>query len=348
MSIKTLRRVAVFGAIGLLSLLGTEAFLRLMVPYELAFETGFTPGIHTPDEQFGFVFTPNYEGYMRQADGVWGIRFALDQNGFRRTAVGRGSPPRRRIVMVGGMSMMMGYGLPDGRTVPGVLASTSRHPLEVHNTALAGFDLLRNWHLFLRKLDDQAFDGAILSVYGNFPDMLVHFSELPDDLSQVPAPPSEDLFYFFDNLVTDRQGPLAEVLGPALYTSYVGYRVFHAVDRRLRLMGYGRREHAQSLPRKPAGSGAQKFAALIDRVSTHFRCKGTRLLVVFLPIQSAPDTFYSPLADALPNGISYLDLHRDHHASISREPFLAVGHYGREQSRIIGSALADAIENWWE
>ena len=45
MSIKTLRRVAVFGAIGLLSLLGTEAFLRLMVPYELAFETGFTPGI---------------------------------------------------------------------------------------------------------------------------------------------------------------------------------------------------------------------------------------------------------------------------------------------------------------
>ena len=349
MPIKTLREVAVVGAVGLLSLVGTEAFFRLMVPYELALETGFTPGIHTSDEQFGFVFTPDYRGYMRHADGVWGIPLTLDKNGFRKTAVGRGSTPRRRIVMIGGMSMMMGYGLPDEQTVPGILASTSQHSLEVHNTALAGFDLLRNWHLYLQKLDKQAFDGVILSVYGNFPDMLAHFSELPDDLSQVPAaPPREDLFSFFDNLVADRQGPLAEALGSELYTSYIGYRVFHAIDRRLRLMGYGLPRRVESLSHKPSGSGAQKFAALIDRMSAHFRRKGTRLLVVFLPIQNSPDTFYSPLAEALPNGIPYLDLHHNHRAAIAREAFLAVGHYGREQSRIIGSALADAVESWWE
>ena len=43
-----------------------ELFLRLAVPWEIMFDTGFAPGIHVPDERFGYGFAPGYRGSMWQ------------------------------------------------------------------------------------------------------------------------------------------------------------------------------------------------------------------------------------------------------------------------------------------
>ncbi len=342
----TLKKISITGCVLLLSIIATEGYLRLTIPFELALETWFTPGIHTPDPQFGFVFTPHYHGHMRHPDGVWGVPLHLDQHGFRNTPSRSSDHPAKRIVMIGGMSMLMGFGLPDHQTIPGCMAS--QHPLDIQNTAWAGFDLYRNWHLYLQKLGSEPPpDLVILSIYGNHSDMLAHFAQLPDDFTQMPVPfQQRHLFYFFNNLVIQRQGPLAQALGPMFYASYIGYRLFHATDRRLITMGLGKplQGPAQTLSTPPTSEGCEKFVSFIEHVSHHFQNKGTKLLVVFLPIRNTSDTFYTSLVEALPPHIPYLDLHREQSQTLAKETFIADGHYGREQSLIIATRLVKTVD----
>lgn len=330
-----------------LAVLAADAYLRLAVERELLCDTWFTPGVHTPDARHGFVFTPNFRGHMRHADGVWNVPLALDELGLRSSPPASGDD-QETVLLIGGASMTMCYGLPDDQTIAAQLRSSLGGSARVSAVAWPGFDLYRTWHLYRQTLADRPPPrAAVLCVYAVTPE---YFAELPADFNQPPSAASnENLFRYSPGLVVPSSGPLSQWLGPAYYNSPVLNFAARKIDRRLvKLTDSDQTEprttpaEAMSKPLDLHGKGLARFRQFLEHVDAHFRSRGTRCAVAFMPQAEASVNLYDELSQSAKGVMPMIDLHRQLHEQAAPRDFIASGHYGPRLANDIADRLAPA------
>ncbi len=325
-----------------------EGFLRVTTPRELVYDTWFTPGVHQPDEKFGFVFTPHYRGEMRHRDKVWNVPLELDENGFRRPSISNQSPKTRKVAIVGGASMMMCYGLPDDCTIAHRVADASAEPLDVRAVAWPGFDVLRSWHIYLDKLErSEPPELVVLCIYAK---SLADFAALPADVSLPPVPHGgAKRLRFRNGIVVPPRGRLAERFCTAYEGSFLLCKTIALADRcwdKINPTESPASNFSDSdvVAEDPAEIGGTRFVSFLEHVRNHLSSRGIELSVAFLPIQKMPAEFYEPLVAAIPASISYVDLHRELVSELDPQDYIADGHYGPTQSQQIGVSLAEEVD----
>ena len=209
----------------LLGCLAAELFVRLIMPLEIAYQTYYSPGVHTPDPKYGFVFTKNYRGRMVHSDNVPYVPVRHDEFGFRPPAATPTVGPIDTIVLIGGASMVYGYGVPHQYTLQATMVQAASRPIRVYNTAWPGFDAYRNFHVYCDFLEPHIAHPkvAILCLYDVH---LTDCAQWPDDMQRLPHPPPQaELFRFMDNMVySPPKGLLTAALGRYYFKSFVAAR----------------------------------------------------------------------------------------------------------------------------
>ena len=137
------RPIAVTAA-AIAALIAAELFLQVSQSRTMLMGLYYAPGIHSPSERFGFVFTPHYVGVMQHPEGVLAVPLSLDEYGFRPPVVNRTTGPYAEVLFIGGMSMMFSYALLNEESLPAQVAHSAQHSLRVRNTAWPGFNFFRN------------------------------------------------------------------------------------------------------------------------------------------------------------------------------------------------------------
>lgn len=335
-------------AIGL-ALFAAEGFLRLTTTRELVYDTWFTPGIHQPDAQFGFVFTPNYRGQMRHRDKVWNVPLELDTHGFRQLSTNAASAPTtHHVALVGGASMMMCYGLPDDSTIAQQVTEASTHSLAVRTVAWPGFDSHRSWHVYRNKL--RQIDRPQLVVLCVYAKSLPDFAVLPEDMGSLPtAHGAQQKLRFSHGIVVPPRGRLAEQFHAEYEDSFLLCKAIGLADRcwdkvAPRRPGVSTTAHVAVDAPDPIETGRQRFVEFLQHVQTELAADGTSLLLAFLPVQDAQPDCYAALCEAVPDSIRYVDLHHELGAAFRPEGYIADGHYGATQAELIGQALAEQVD----
>lgn len=329
-------------------LVGAEGLLRLLVPMEIQFETWFTPGVHEYDEDLGYRYKPGYAGWMRHRDRLWvGERLQLDKYGFRPCAKSDLDGEARRVLLLGGRSVLMNYGVPERDTIHGLLAGESAYPLEVHNAALAGWDLYQNWIAFRLGLDnDEPFDLAVVSIYMEEPDGYARLKPHQYEATW-PAPPPEEVFKYMDGVRLWPKGLIAEV-GPVAYQSYVLYGFLRAAGLVLRQLGcfpeVDAVAYAQAHP--PSADAITGFGEYLAFIESHLEAKGTRVLFLFPPRMGFPEKHFEALYGAIPAGSPFVDLHREFSPDSGPEDWIANDHYSAEFSARITERLRGEVDRW--
>jgi len=326
-------------AVGLLS---AEGLTRVLVPMEIMLETWFTPGVHTYDAEMGFVFTPGYQGMMRHADGLWvGEPVRLDEHGYRLVAL----PPERteatqKIVILGGRSLMMSYGLPDEATIHHRLAAHLDKPTEVLNTAWAGDSLWRAWHFFNREVArEEPYDLAIIALVSPYLRPFVGRSDytLPSD-----GRPEEAIFPYLDGVMLWR-GPLFAKYPRTSHSSYLGFALFRRAEQAMK--EWRKRWRPKPGNRKITGT-PEEITGYIDflgHIRDELAARGTKTVFVTMP-HGEPIDYYEALTSAFPSDFSWVDLHAEMRETLPLEQFFAQGHYRAPLADRIAERLAEAVE----
>lgn len=342
--LKSLRRCLTALAAVLAGLLATEAFVRVMVPEEIFFETWFTPGVHAYDREMGFVFAPNYTGMMRHEENLWvGRPIRLDPYGFRlpsRREDGTGAP--RKVVCLGGRSIMMSYGLADEHTVPARIVAHSRHNLEIHNTAWAGDSLERSWHYFQRTLDrENRYDLAIVSIVNPW---LAPFANRSDFTLTPDNRPEEQIFPFMEGVFLWRS-PLFHQYPEISHKTYLGYALFRQLDR-LQAALRGRSTRQRPTPERLVAGPAERdgFIRFLEHLENGFAARGTRVLFVFLPRRGFPPGYFAPLTERMPESLDWIDLHAEWISGTQATDFFAGNHYTQPMADRLGEHLAQLVD----
>ncbi|MFO7725673.1 MAG: hypothetical protein R6V45_09005 [Oceanipulchritudo sp.] len=325
----------------------TEGFLRLLIPVETQFETWFTPGIEVWDETFGPVYRSNWKGTMRHMDGIYrGIPLALDENGFR-PAVRNSLPGEpKRVLLLGGRSAMMSYGLSDEASIAAQLVKAANLPMEAQSIARAGGNLLRNWNLFLHHMSDQEWDIVVISHLNPYLPAYADHSAF----NEVPPPAPEDwAFRYMDGILLWRDGLFLEIGRPA-FQSYLGYGLVRLADSTLKAFdrwGGPSSESPQDRIRDrgvaPDPSMLEDYRAFLEHVEHYFKQRDIPVLLHFVPRQFAEPDHHAPFREALETSFDVVDLHQRLHGHLGPDAFIANGHYGRELARLIGEELAREV-----
>lgn len=325
----------------------TEGFLRLLIPVEARFETWFTPGIEEWDPEFGAVYRANWEGTMRHMDGVYrGVPLKLDANGFRPSARNDLPGKPKRILLMGGRSAMMSYGLPEDETIPARMVASADLPLEAQSIAWAGGNLIRSWNLYRRHLDREAWDLVIIShVNPYLPAYKDHnaFDRLP------PPAPKEWIFRYMDGILLWRSGLFVKA-GRAAFQSYLGYGMVRLADSALKEI-----EQWQGTPEKsqqaviraqaaaPEPAALADYTAFLQHVQAWFSKRSIPVVLNFIPRPYAERDHHAPYREPLSKTFDVIDLHRRLYDRLSPSAFIANGHYDRELADEIGKELAREV-----
>ena len=318
-----------------------EIVLRLSVPKQLFFRCDFTNGVHMPDPAYGFRWRPNYEGIMRHPDGFYApVPLRLNEFGFRLpVASSNAGPDALRVLLLGGGSMVFCFGFPDRETIAGRMADLSPRPFVVQNVAVGGFDLYRNWHLAREQIEAFRPDVILVNIYKEDP---YHLGTFAPDFTRLPPPPGtqEQLFVLWDGMVSGRS-PLVHRLGRRHDTSYLLYGLCNLdtryIDARTKVVRWVRRRSASA----PAAGPPQGLTAFLRHIAASPVTGGAAVGVVLLPQMNKPPDLYRNLAPFLPDEMPVLNLHADLIHELSRYPWVADGHYGREANERIARALLD-------
>lgn len=325
----------------------TEGFLRALIPVEAQFETWFTPGIERWDETFGAVYRPDWQGTMRHMDGIYrGVPLTLDEHGFRlpvRNAI-PGEPVR--VLLMGGRSAMMSYGLPDEETVHARLVQAVDFPMEAQTVASAGGNLVRDWHRYLHELADQEWDLVIISHVNPY---LRAYADRTAFDTVPAAAPREWVFQYMDGIQLWRDGLFMKA-GPAAFASYLGYGLVRLADAglkgidRLRTGASGGLEAAiRRQAEAPPAEALEDYRAFLKHVEAHFAARGAPVLLHFIPRPLAARDHHAPYREPLSEDFDTVDLHRRLYPECSPDAFIANGHYDRELAARIGRALAGEV-----
>lgn len=353
-----MRKKAGYVVIVLAALAAVELFLRIIWPYELAFDCWFSRGIHSPSQEFGYVFTPHFSGFMRHRDRV-DAYLGLDGHGFRQPALSGAAPDTPTIVFIGGRSQMFGYGLPDGQTIPARTGAALDRPLKVYNTAWPGFDIHRNFHIYKRLLKPEIKPNLVILAINRYD--LSQYVDLPQNLPDLPDhPPVRDLFSNFSDIVVIREGPLSSVFSPYMYRSVAAVRLIYTLDPHAAKVGriIDRWFRGNKTEPGPAAmsqalneEGGRNFARLMTWMQNGFNQQGARVILVFLPQIITDEKTYQErsrgrlaLRRFVPPGLPWLDLDERLSRTFHSRQFIGDGHYGPEAARIIGQVLAREIK----
>ena len=334
---------------GILGVVAAECFVRMVVPFSLFYQTWFEVGIHQPDEELGFVFTPNYVGGMRHRDGAWSVPLQLDENGFRLpvSTDGNSDVPRKAVVLLGGGSMMFSYGLRDDQTVAAHIAKNSVVPVTVQTLSQPGFDLSRDFFKFKRYYEGRLHPSVVVvNAYGRQSE-----TEVFAKYSSLPSKPAGDLFWFHDDIAMAPRG-LAHRVGRPFGQSYVlagGCRLADtayswlprpqdlATERQIE-SDHRSHENPASDETNVRGDGNDLFSEM----RKYFERRDAKLILVFLPSngddQPAAKNAISPSLDH----VAVLDLRGS--LSVADSDWIAAGHYGPRSARMVGARIANAIQ----
>jgi hypothetical protein len=325
----------------------SEGFLRLLIPVEAQFETWFTPGIEEWDPEFGAVYRPDWEGTMRHMDGVYrGVPLKLDEHGFRPPAHNDLPGRPKRILLMGGRSAMMSYGLPENETIPARLVAAAGVPMEAQSIAWAGGNLIRSWNLYRRHLADEDWDLVVIShVNPYLPAYKDHSA-----FDRVPPPaPKEWIFRYMDGILLWRDGLFVKA-GRAAFQSYLGYGMV-----RLAYAGLKELEQWQGAPEKsqqaiirsqaapPDPAALADYMAFLKHVEAHFTARGIPVVLHLIARPYAERNHHAPYREPLSREFDVLDLQERLYDNLSPSAFIANGHYDRELADQIGKELAREV-----
>jgi hypothetical protein len=354
--------LAKFVAVILVAAIFAEILLRLTMPREMAFETHYTPGAHQPNDKYGFVFTPNYQGKMFHVDNVMNVPLTHDKHGFRPPAAPATAGSVDEVVLIGGASMIYGYGVPHEYTVPATMVQAASQPIKVYNAAWPGFDIFRMFHVYRDLLEPEVSPKlAVICLYTARRSFL---TEIPEDFQAVPPPPAHDtLFRYMSNSVTRPLAGVSASLGPYYYKSYLlarsarfaDYLITHGSAGSKALARKMNMSAAADLPdRRSANSaadaeeaGMRRLAKFLAYVRQHFRERGADCIVVIIPTNvnaaEAAETrqFNARIAAAVSPHVPCFDLHNQFEGKLKPADYLGDSHYGPRAAEALGRRIAE-------
>jgi len=361
----SLRSLLVHAAALLLGGLAAEVVLRAPVTSEKMFGFCGSRGLHTPDDELGFVFTPEGSYHWFHEQHAWAVPFRLDEYGCRPVARSPRAGEPLEVLLLGGRSQVGGFGLPDDETLHHHLAEVALRPLEVRAVAWPGVDLYRSWRFYARELQAEASPDVVLVCLN--PISTSAFAELiPADLRRVPPHPlGDDLFTMAGDFVYTPASRLQEWLGPDYFRSYVGYGL-------MRHRGLARRRLAAGLERLPGlegvarriavpadeppawttrpedpesgARGLRRLEGFLEHLQGHFAEQGAIVAVVYLPSMVAEEDCYASVDRAVPASMARFDLHRELYGAVTYSEGVADGHYSAAQSELIARRLDALVE----
>jgi hypothetical protein len=333
------------------ALLLSELFLNLVLSPEITKSLWYTDGIHTQDFRFGFVFTPNYRGWMRHSDKVYLVPLKLDQYGYRNPAISAGS--RQEVLAIGGRSMMFSYGMTDDHTLPHEIGASLSIPSTVYNAAWPSFHLYREFHIYRERLARRIRpDFTVIAFYQ---DLIEQYAkrEVPEDFTHfdAPAPPHDEMFYYYEQMALNHpEDSVSQALGKLFYRSIIahklGMRLARVEQFCLRLL-HGRSAVAVSADPNAVADGTRRFRPWTTYLQEYFGGRD-KVLFVFLPgiawsgLDMKPDQ-YDPLVAALPDHSNYLDLNRLFGDRVRANGYIAWGHYSAASTALLGQAIGARI-----
>ncbi len=329
-----------------LGLIASECFLRLIAPYPLFYSTWFEGRIHIPDDELGFVFSPNYRGAMRHFDKTWHVPLELDEHGLRPVCETLGGKPKQEIVLLGGVSMAFSMGLTSQQSLANQIAKHSDIPIRVHTLSWPGFDLRRDIAKFERFFD------------ADFrPSVTIAFLYTDDDFRSLHKPfltaipkMDADLFQLNDDVVILDSSASQRWIGRLYYQSYtlagvcrefesVVVILTSGVKRMWELSGTAHEMASTLYADGPIPNEGTND--LLAELQEKMAAKGCVLQLVALPNQKE---MVGPwrLSTLVPENIPTLDVREalEHNES----DWKASGHYGEHSAEILGAEIARAIQ----
>jgi len=342
-----------------------EAYLRLTVPFEIMYQTWFSRGVHTADDDFGLVYTKNFKGYMRHSDRSWNIPLDLDENGFRKSQSYSCTDDCLDVVLLGGQSQMFGYGLQDRYTIAAEIAKASRVPIKVYNTAWPSLDLSLNFQVYKKLLENKVKPKFV--ILGLYNTTVASIRVMSDDFDFMHERPSKKIFQYFPDLFVVPLGKIASSVGPIYYKSYVTAGIISFVDRAIyfveRIMNadtetirsvlynkllYGSSKKNSDNAEYLANNNVNilKFQKFMTYLKTYFKKRDCELLVVFLPHASGVENLYSEVKAIIPPDVDVIDINEELHEETGvKGNYIAAGHYNKHMTNLIGKRIAAEIQN---
>ncbi len=335
--------------------LAAEGFIRAITEPETLFEFSFSLGAQSPSEKYGFLFTPNWSGYMRHPDKVWGVPIRFEEHGYRTPGHSDLPGEPTRVVLLGGRSTAMSYGLPDHKTIQHRMAQRAARPMEVWSTGWAGFDDYRAWKYFEEGLGRELdFDVVLLCINPHHGDLFL--KAIPEDLGEVRRHPVQDvMFVLIDGIVRVPTDGLERWMGRNYFRSYVAYGFLRYRKDARRLWADATARLGLAEPAAPPArdaaeqaelerQGLERLGRFIELLDAHFASRGGRLGVVLMPSMKEPADTYAAIAAAIPADVPQLDLHRELFGRYPPRVWIGLGHYGEDQARVIGGRMLDFVE----
>lgn len=342
-------------AVAALAVAGAEVFLQLIVSPTIEHARWYTGDIHTPDDKYEFVFTPDYSGWMRHFDNVFLEKLTLDPHGFRQPA--KHPDSKQAVLLLGGYSMTFSYGLSDEQALPRAIGDALTIPSSIYTASWPGFDTYRMFHVYKDLLEAEIDPRIAVILF--WEETLADFADLPRTFDEFAYSGSEapDLFRYFEHsAIAPPKGRAQLLLGQWYYKSMLAHKLGNELNwldgrmtRALRRLGVSiSSEQAPVASRAPdEEQGAERFRAWTDYLTEYFG--GTdRVLFVFLPrkAQAFIGDRYDRAISLLPAGAHHLDLNR---SLGERIPFtggyLAQGHYSAGSASLIGTTIAQEIDS---
>jgi len=342
-----------------MAVLMAEIFIRMIYKEELVFSSWYSKGIHTPDENLGFRLTPHYKGSMSHADHVWGVPLELDKYGYRKEANNKVQGKQKKILILGGASMMFSYGLPDSKTVHHRLAYHSQNNVVVKNCSCAGAPLFHTWKTYHKYLDPYYTPDIVVVCV--FSENLKKFNSIPSDIYMTEKYTYDQNIHFVGNCLRVPLGRIEEMFGEPLFKSHILYSLLqqrHGLNKMIGEIKLGKPKYK---PREPYRNVTlHNFLQLANKLKAHFEKKGSEFIFVFLPIQrlniktikmlNLPDTelntreIYTNFFNTLPSTMTKYDLNKMLYEKIQYTSFQGNNHYGRDTADLIGLTLADLVD----
>lgn len=331
----------------IISLCLAEISLRLLLPKEIVFNTGFTEGISAPDETFGYVYAPDYTGFMVDADKSFFIPLSLDEHGFREQHPSTNTDSNiGNVAFIGGESMMFGYGLFDKDTVPEAASICSGDGFKSHNVTWPGF-LLHNSFIMYNKHINQNLNPKYAVVSVLYAGKERFLSSIATSLDYIP-PQAKFAREISHGNAFKQVGTLENFLGPLFYKSFIIGKVTVNADNfikkayKLRYKTFNQPEDTTKIILN--ADEHQKFNTYVKLLDEYFSNQNTKLIIVFIPTWSRGEDFFQPLYGDIPENVQYLDAHRTLFADLPDADWIVNHHYGTRFAKKIGCLISDTLK----
>ncbi len=280
----------------MLAVAGAEVFLQLTVSPTIEHSRWYTGDIHTPDDKYEFVFTPNYSGWMRHFDNVFLEELTLDAHGFRQPA--KHPDSKQAVLLLGGYSMTFSYGLRDEHALPRAIGDALTIPSSVYAASWPGFDTYRMFHVYKDSLEAEIDPRIAVILF--WEESLADFANLPRNFDEFTYSAAEapDLFRYFDHsAIAPPAGRTQLLLGQWYYKSMLAHKLGNELNwldgrmtRALRRLGLSTSRGSASRIECGGRRARSGTISRLDRLP-HRVLRRKRQSAVRVPAAQGPDVY---------------------------------------------------------